>query len=78
MTAPIHLTATEIADISGYQKRSCQIAWLRENGFTVKIRADGTPLVARANYLKVMGAAPDATPRQSAKEPDFSIFQDAS
>ena len=77
MTTPIYLTQQEITDITGYQKRSCQVAWLRDNGFTVKIRADGSPLIARANYLRVMGADPQEH-KSTDQEPDFSSLQNAS
>ena len=51
----INLTAEEIRDITGLTMPRKQCAWLRENGFVFKIRADGYPLVARSHFLQTMG-----------------------
>lgn len=51
----LNLTAEEIFEVTGRRKYSSQISQLRTMGFTVKERADGRPLIARAHYLQVMG-----------------------
>lgn len=60
----IYLTQDEIREITGYRRRKQQFAWLIENGFTVKARADGSPLVARSNYHTVMGGIAGAEARR--------------
>lgn len=51
----MHLSPDEIYQLTGYKKPTCQIAWLRKNGFTFRVSADGHPRVDRSHYLKVMG-----------------------
>ena len=62
------LTAKEVATLTGYQRPSKQIEWLRSEGFTFRIGADGHPKVEESHYLKVMGG----TPGKQKTEPDFS------
>lgn len=66
----LFLTAEELRGLTGYQKPGRQTAWLRAQGFTFRIAADGYPRVDRSHYLKLMGGAVDATQRKKT-EPNF-------
>lgn len=74
MLMPIYLSVEELREITGRIKPSAQIRWLRQQGFTVLVRANGRPLVSRAHFEVVMGGlrgqieAPEL-------EPDFGYFQ---
>ncbi|WP_367184436.1 DUF4224 domain-containing protein, partial [Ferrovum sp.] len=37
----IFLTPDEVKDLTGFQRPSKQIEWLRENGFAYRVAADG-------------------------------------
>lgn len=69
MTAPFLLSDDELRDLTGYSKPKYQIIWLRAQGFTFRIAADGHPRVDRSHYLQMMGGA--ATARHKKTEPDF-------
>lgn len=66
----LFLTAEELRDLTGYQKPGRQIAWLRAQGFTFRIAADGHPRVDRSHYLKLMGGMIEAKHKKT--EPNFS------
>ncbi|MBL4821228.1 MAG: DUF4224 domain-containing protein [Gammaproteobacteria bacterium] len=51
----INLTKAELEEITGRSKPTAQVKWLRQNGFTVLVRADGMPLVSRAHFEAKMG-----------------------
>lgn len=51
----LFLTPTELHELTDYKYPSKQIIWLRQNGFTFRIAADGHPRVDRAHYDKMMG-----------------------
>lgn len=72
----LNLTAEEIEDITGLKRASAQIRHLRSLGLTVKQRADGSPLVSRANYHVVMGGTV-AGSRHEGSEPDFGAIRRA-
>lgn len=58
MMHPIYLTPDEIENITaGVVRPSAQVRRLREMGFTVLERPDGTPLVGRSHFQKVTGGA---------------------
>ena len=40
------LTPDEVAVLTGRQRKSCQIRWLRANGVPFKINASGRPIIA--------------------------------
>ncbi len=65
------LTDKELIGLTGYTYPSLQIKWLRANGFTFRIAADGHPRVDRSHYLKLMGGTSEAETRKKT-EPDFS------
>lgn len=70
MTTLSFLTADELHALSGFQKPLKQIAWLRDEGFTFRIAADGHPRVDRSHYMKVMGGTTDTVPPKKT-EPNF-------
>lgn len=62
--SPIYLTFEEIKGITGYIKSSAQIRWLRMNGFTILLRADGKPLLSRAHFELKMGGLSNSSKQQ--------------
>ena len=70
---PIYLTKEELVEITGRAQPVSQYKWLRQNGFTVLIRADGQLLVSRAHFeIKMDGFLPDSKPMNY--EPDFGAL----
>lgn len=65
----ICLSKAEIYDLSGYKPPKYQIDWLRKNGFTFRVGADGYPRVDRSHYLKVMGGINEVSHQKT--EPNF-------
>ncbi|MCW8917176.1 MAG: DUF4224 domain-containing protein [Magnetovibrio sp.] len=77
---PIYLTASEIREVTGYRQPGRQIRHLRDQyGLLVKIRADGTPLVARSHFNRAMGGTVEEITNQTkaTDEPDFSSLEAA-
>lgn len=66
----LFLNFEEMRDLTGYQKPGRQIAWLRAQGFTFRIAADGHPRVDRSHYLKLMGGTVEAKHKKT--EPNFN------
>jgi hypothetical protein len=64
------LSNEELHSLTGYQKPSRQIAWLRAEGFIFRIAADGHPRVDRSHYMKLMGGIAH-TAQQKRTEPNF-------
>lgn len=70
---PINLTSDELKEITGRQKATAQLRWLRRNGFTALLRADGIPLVSRAHFeAKMGGYLPRSKPQNF--EPNFGAI----
>ncbi len=44
------LNASELQELTGYQKPTLQLRWLAENGYSFDVRCDGRPVVSRAYY----------------------------
>ena len=64
----LFLTPEELREMTGFCRPSKQIEWLRANGFSFRIAADGHPRVLASHVQRVMGG-------QTVKEgttPDFS------
>lgn len=71
MIGGLCLSYKELVELTGLKKYSAQLRWLRREGFVVKTRADGMPLVARAHFESMMGCLlPGKT--YSHQQPDFS------
>lgn len=70
MSESIYLSDAEICEISGRERPTAQLKWLRKNGFTAKPRADGTILVSRRNYEIVMGGYTEM--KSNFAEPDYA------
>jgi hypothetical protein len=64
------LTEHEIADLTGYVQAAAQIRWLRKNGLTHFIRADGKPRVPKS-VLEASGSAAMA----QTVEPNFAAIR---
>ncbi len=73
MDEPIFLTEEEIRQITGAIKPTTQTKRLKMLGFTVKVRPDNRPIVARGNFLAVMAATGSGTKEQS-HQPDFGAI----
>ena len=69
----ISLTKNELIEITGREKPSAQIKWLRSQGFTVITRADGRPFVSRNHFEAIMGGH-HYNSKAEAYEPDFSTL----
>ena len=67
----LSLTKNELIEITGKERPSAQIKWLRSQGFTVVPRADGRPLVSRFHFETMMGGEHYQS-KALIHEPDFS------
>lgn len=67
------LDSADVQSLTGFIRPSKQIEWLRREGFTFRIGADGHPRVDRAHYLKMMGVTDLSAKRRTA--PDFSTLR---
>ena len=67
----LSLTKNELIEITGKERPSAQIKWLRSQGFTVVPRADGLPLVSRNHFEAMMGGEHYQS-KALIHEPDFS------
>ena len=70
----IYLTTEELRGITGLRRASAQIRWLGRQGFRVLRKADGSPLVSRANFEATMGGMIPGSPG-SDSEPDFDALR---
>jgi hypothetical protein len=63
------LPASEVRRITGYQRRSAQMRWLRKHGWKFTVNALGEPVVAVAEFnRKLVGG------RVAYQEPDFGAI----
>lgn len=60
------LTRTQVTELSGYRKPSCQIRWLRQQGLRFFVGADGYPRVPESEI--------DRKPTVRTTEPDFEAL----
>jgi len=74
MISRLCLTHDELVEITGLKKFSAQLRWLRKEGFVVKRRADGMPLVSRAHFESMMGVVLSQQ-NNIYQEPDFSSLR---
>ena len=70
------LAADELEEITGRQRFTAQAKALARIGISYKLRPDGFPIVSRAHFEQVMGAASEN--RDAVIEPDWSILDAAS
>lgn len=57
----ICLSPAELEEVSGYRQKSRIAKWLRQNGFSFRVGADGWPRVDREHYRGVMGTSTPKT-----------------
>jgi len=69
----LSLNKIELIEITGREKPSAQIKWLRSKGFTVLLRADGSPLLSRTHFEAMMGGQHYQS-KAKVHEPDFSTL----
>lgn len=62
------LSQLELIELSGYQKPSAQIRWLRSQGISYLVGGDGLPKVLRSVVEARLGGAPTSIAR---KEPQL-------
>lgn len=65
------LSKKEIENLTGLVRANAQCRWLKAEGFTVVKRRDGSPVVARRNFEKVMN--PEAKPKNQT-EPNWELL----
>ncbi len=63
----MRLTDEELRDLSGYQRPSKQIAWLKKQGIRFFVAADGHPRVLRAHL--------EDKPKQRPTGPDLEAVR---
>lgn len=68
------LSKSELSELSGFQYPGHQIKWLRSQGFTFRIAADGHPKVDRSHYAKMMGGSSINTHISNSTVPNFSTM----
>lgn len=73
-SAALFLDAGQLYDLTHLKRKGDQIQWLRDNGFMVKPRADGTPLVSVAHVESILGAPLVTSLARSPTEPDWSTL----
>lgn len=63
------LTANELTELTGYCRPSCQIRWLRQNGWPLVVGGDQRPKVLRS----VLQARLGDNPPPAANEPTLRL-----
>ncbi len=65
------LTKEELQEVTGLKRFAAQFRYLSQQGFIVRRRGDGMPLVSRQHFEQMMGGliSPSKSKQQS---PDFS------
>ena len=69
------LSKAELTELTGFQYPIRQIKWLREQGFTFRIAADGHPKVDRNHYAKLMGGS-SSNHIKNLTIPNFSMMEE--
>ncbi len=64
------LTDGELHQLTGFTRPTKQAAWLKAQGFTFRVGADGHPKVLKSHVEKVMGG--NAQESKKSAQPDFS------
>lgn len=67
------LTATELHQLTGYQKPALQRRWLTQNGYQFDVRGDGRPVILEAQLrfrqFKGLGKVSNAS-----EEPNLDVL----
>lgn len=67
------LTSDELYNVTGKQRPHAQLKELNHMGITYTKRLDGSPVVDRAHYERIMGVTPK-TKEPKIKEPDWNAL----
>lgn len=70
------LTQHELVELTGYLQPGKQNEWLRLQGFTFRVAADGRPRVDRSHYLKLMGGGSNESMRTKT-QPNFCSLENS-
>ena len=70
----LFLTPDELVELTGYRRKSAQIAWLSTHGWRFAVSAGGYPRVARA-YLERRMVARSPGPAVESAAPDFGALR---
>lgn len=71
----IFLDDDDLIKLTGKERPSAQIKWLKQHGFIVSINHKGKPVVAAAHVNQKLGVKASDTSAQLTEEPDFSWMQ---
>jgi len=67
------LTKEELQELTGLKRFAAQFRWLSQQGFVVRQRGDGMPVISRQHFESVMGGVLTSS-RSKSQEPDFTSF----
>ena len=67
------LTKEELQELTGLKRFAAQFRWLSQQGFIVRQRGDGMPIISRQHFESVMGGVLTSNKSKS-QEPDFTSF----
>lgn len=65
------LTKDELQEVTGLKRFASQFRWLSQQGFIVRQRGDGMPIISRQHFESVMGGLLPSSKSKS-QQPDFS------
>ena len=65
------LTKEELQEITGLKRFAAQFRWLSQQGFIVRKRGDGMPIVSRQHFESMMGGILPLA-KSKLQQPDFS------
>jgi uncharacterized protein DUF4224 len=65
------LTKEELQEVTGLKRFASQFKWLSQQGFIVRQRGDGMPIVSRQHFETMMGGLFSSSKSKS-QQPDFS------
>ncbi len=69
------LSASELADVTGYKHAASQRAWLEKNHWAFVTNSSGRPVVGRwYARMRLAGIKPTQSGMEPAWAPDFSAF----
>jgi len=65
------LTKEELQEVTGLKRFAAQFRWFAQQGFIVRKRGDGMPIVSRQHFETMMGGILPLAKSKS-QQPDFS------